>query len=456
MGGLVLGYGWPVLTPRGIALALALMGCSTDFSPSITPFPIPVDLGTGPVLVNLETGDEGPLFAATVDTMSPLTVIDSATPGAPMPEQRKRPLTLTLLSAGQGVDPVPRARFGGVSALDIHPCGADEDVVSGYCKVGFDGVARDIQGIVGADVLSRYAVRFAFRDALMTFLPDIAGSDQDRSGLCESVFSGPFYGGGTMIIGGTEISFAGRRIAMGSCFFDSVAEAAWGRVCSATGGAQGVDGLFVVSTGLGITLVTENTYERYRLIHPEALPLASLAAATLHLPSGATAVRLGTMKDLALVGEASETRGPCSERYASDFLTRCELCVEGAADCPCGKEREFCATGAVLELRHEFPVAVVQNSEPTIQALSSDLRPELPEVSGIIGASALEPVIMDVDYPNGRVIARCVDPATCLARPALHTRNSPALVRSCLAQVSPELTTCEPIVDATGTCQPSP
>jgi hypothetical protein len=462
--------------------------------PSVTQFAIPVDTDTGPVLIQVDIGDDGELLTTTVDTMSPLTVLGSGAVGGPIPAERRRRLSLTLVASGPGVDPVARARLGGVDALDLHVCRqADETTITDYCKVGMEGSGpglRDIHGILGADVLSRYAVRFAVSTGLMSFFPDIAGTALERSELCEAVFPAPFYGGGTMVFGGTEIPFSGRRIAVGTCFFDSEAEVS-GRVCPPTDDSpdergknwdnkicpkadisRGVDGLFVISTGLGITLVADSAYEQYRLLHPEAPAPDALAQATLQMPAGPIQVRLGaTLRDLALVGEVSDKRGPCSERYANDFLNRCGACDKtkdsddrsedwnADCECPCATTRDddktqFCKAGAVVELKREFAVALIADSEPMLQALRSELRPELPDVSGIIGVNALEPLVVNVDYPNNRVLARCEDPATCLVRPAVLSSSGLARTRACLPAV---MQVCESAVANPTLCSlPSP
>lgn len=429
---------------------LIAAGCSDAAPPSFTPYPIPVDMDAGPVIVNMRTGDDQPIFPATVDTLAPLTIIDSATPGEPAQEPRRRTRDLTLMATGAGVESNARARFTGVSTLDLHACGAPGDTtVADSCKVGVDSATQDIQGMLGADVLSRNAVSFRFRDSLMSFFPDIAGSSEDHGELCEAVFPEPFYGGGTMVIGGTEISFTGRRLSLGTCFFDRAAEQAQGRICPHTGNAQGIDGLFVVSTGLGISLLTETAYARYQLIHPDAGALDTLPEITVYLPSGPiTGRRADDLVDFAIVGEASANRGPCGERYANDFLTRCGSCEGRPDECPCG-DRQFCQAGSVVELSGPFSVAVVDDSEPIIQALRAELRPDLPELSGIIGVDLMEPLVLDVDYPNNRVVAACVDPATCLVRPAVLNTASLDNTRACL---SVGMSVCEEVANGIETC----
>lgn len=437
---------------RAWLMALLLVGCRTESTP-VPPFPIPVDLDTGPVLIGMSTADQDTDYSlAVVDTLSPLTVIDdSVARGLPPgePERRRTDLTLYGLDASGAV---PQVGFSSVSIWDLHPCATvDAAGVAQPCTLGLDGQTRAIQSILGADLLARGAARFAFAEAEMFLLPDVAGSDQERADLCEAVFPAPFHGGGTMVVRGAEVSYSGRRIAVGACVYDDAAPEPTAGVCTAagvdparpdagagadagppdadasvaapdTGGAcgtpgLGLDGLFLVSTGLPVTVVSERFYRCYESF-AGATPLADLPATTLHLPFGAMAVRMGEMQHLALVSETSENRGPCVERYANACMRAGNCDVEQiCTDCD-----TTCRASAVAELSRPFPVAVMSDAEPFLQALRDELRPALPEIDGILAPSALTPLVVDVDYPHNRMLARCVRDE-CAVRPTLVWRS---------------------------------
>ena len=416
-------------------MALLLVGCSSESTP-VPPFPIPVDLDAGPVLVGISTNDTdaGP-WTAVVDTLSPLSVADvGRLTGVPVPEApRRHRLDLVLHGLGaQGA--VPQVRFGGVSVLDLYPCGAGDDA-DAACLVGQAGQETAVHAVLGADLLARGAVRFAFAASQMFLFPDITGSDEERTRLCEAVFESPFHGGGTMVVGGAEVSYSGRRIAMGGCVYQEelagCAETCTGdsddRTCKMVD--SDLDALFLVSTGLAISVVSERFYERYQAF-TGAPPLADLPASMMHMPSGAISVRLGELRNLALVGEVSDDRGACTERCTNACMHWLTLDHEADAGpvadagiCIGGVENEkkkLTRAGAAVDLGGPFAVAVVSDAIPLLQALRDELRPELPEVDGILAPSALMPLVVDVDYPNNRVIARCARPddPTCLARPA--------------------------------------
>src|SRR4029077_6029751 len=55
-------------------------------------------------------------------------------------------------------------------------------------------------------------------------------------------------------------------------------------------------------------------------------------------------------------------------------------------------------SAAYLELTNQIPVAVISDDEPYLQGLRFDVRPEGPEVDGLIGAGALGRARVEIDY----------------------------------------------------------
>ena len=414
----------------GVASIAALAGCATDSTP-ITPYPIPVDMDGGVVMVQLAIDGVEGTMPAVIDTLSPLTVVDGVALGDPPPRPERRRRELTIHSAGQLDDAgvpvyVPQARFGGIDTFDLHPCAGDADAGSAPCKLGFGTAAREIHAILGADLWSRVAIRFSFTKGLISLFPDISGDNLDRALLCEAVFPAPFYGGGTLVISGAEVSFIGYRLAVGACLL-AAAESSTSPLlqCLPRAGqtnpptlprAQGaLSALFLISTGLPISLVSESFHARY-LAACTALGVAcdtTLGAPEiLHIASGPITVRRATIMDLAMVSEYSDERGPCQELYANAYMLRCGDCRSWTdAECPCdGEDNEFCRSGAVAAVDHVVPVAVLPDTHPLLQALRDEIRPALPELDGILAPSALESLEIDVDYPNNRMIVRDPSP----------------------------------------------
>jgi hypothetical protein len=164
--------------------------------------------------------------------------------------------------------------------------------------------------------------------------------------------------------------------------------------------------------------------------------LADLSTAMLHLPSGSISARMATITRAALVGQGSDQRGPCQEVYANHVLSvnGCRNDSAPVRPCPCADNRTFCSTAATIELRDSFPVAVISDLAPLLQALRDELRPGYPEVDGILGLGALGPTSIDIDYQNQRVLARCSDGSNCSARPEVRSLNRLSEIAACIAE----------------------
>lgn len=413
-----------------LAGAAALAGCSlitdsfatNDFSGD--PFPILIDLQTGAVTVGLRE-DGKPDRVALLDVLSPVTLVD---PGPDAPQSiRTADLTLLGRSAASGLLDVPRARFGGAELLSLHPC-ADESCVAGPL-----GAARPYDAILGANVLAGDALRLRLGDGLMYLLADVGGGERDRTYVCDAVFPGPYRGGGTLIVNHTEVSFGGRRVTLQACLGDDPTQPA--QI------ARGADALLVMSTGIGASLLSEAAYKRYVEARKQAQatplppPLEALPEATLFLPSGPVTGRRATINRLALAAASSSSpRAPCRQVYAHHQQTRNASCtITETDDWPCPDRDPFCSVPAVVELAPAagIDVLVVSDGDATLQALRTELRPDQPEVDGILGAGAIRSAEIDVDYPHNRVLMRCSSDE-CTTRPAFAEVADCTQVRNCI------------------------
>jgi hypothetical protein len=424
---------------RAAAAALAcgaLAGCSlitdsfvtNDFSGD--PFPIHIGRESGAVMIGVrEPG--GPALVGVLDVLSPLTLTD---PGVGVPPTVG---TADLFLLGRA-DPaaeafdVPRARLRGGDLLSLHPCNEPA------CAVGRPpGAPQPYGAIIGANVLAGDALRLRLADDQVFLLADIGGEDRDRTYVCDAVFPSPYRGGGTLVIAGTEVGFSGRRVTLQACLGADPAQA--------TQSARGSDALLLMSTGIGVSLLGRTAYERYR----QALLLRSppvqaeqhddLPAAEAFLPSGLVLGRRATIDRLALAAASSSSpRAPCRQLYAHHVLTPDPAPDRPppGGDHPCTKG-SFCSVPAVVELG-EIEVLVVPDDNATVQALRAELRPDQPEVDGILGADALTLAEIDIDYPHNRVLMRCTSPSpTCVARPALAEEADRTQVQNCIDSQAP-------------------
>lgn len=409
---------------------LACAGCdivtesfaTNDFSGD--PFPTHVDTRTGAVLLGVSS--QGKNHIAVLDVLSPLTLID------PGPDVKATIDTedLTLLGyyeGAAGMPVLPRGAFKSQQVLRLHPC-SNEDR---FCKLGVTGRTQlDFDAIVGADALAGDALRMRLGDNRVFVLADIGGTDRDRSYACDAVFPSPFRGGGTLIVADTEVGFAGRRVTVQACLdADPMNEVQMFR---------GTDALFVMSSSIGPTLLSESAFSRYRSTRPATPPLSALPEGAVALPSGPIAGRSFTIDKLALVARASsETLAPCRQFYAHHLLVE-RNCL-GIDDCPCeaGSGR-FCPVPASVRIAPSagIEVLVVPDDNVTLQALRTELRPRLQEIDGILGTDVLRDLELDIDYPHGRVLARCAS-ANCQARPALDKEADRVQIQNCLSAQPP-------------------
>jgi hypothetical protein len=403
------------------ALALLLLGsCSyvTDtFSTngfSGDQFPFPVEVDDGAIVVGMQP-DGDTIHTAALDIMSPFTVIDHGTDAAPTITDPN----ITLLGVGtDGMLDAPRARVLSQQLLTLHPCTSDA------CAVGTMADPHPINAIVGMNSFVSDALRLDLANDQIFILPDIAGSEADLSAACQAVMPVAFRGGGTLLVGGTEVPFVNWRIPIDTCFSPNPDPNAQRQ------SDRGVDMLLVASTSIGVSLLGQAAYDRYREFDMTALPSDQLPVGDVFLPSGLVAGHVAIIPTMALVANSvSSPRAPCRQVYASHLLAAGNCTDPANSDeCPCFDPTQtphnkniFCPVPAIVELAPAggLPMLVIDDSDPTLQALRAELHPNEPEIDGILGTSAVQSILLDVDYPHTRLVARCSDSTTCAARPEL-------------------------------------
>jgi hypothetical protein len=409
---------------KRLALLAFLGGCGVvDFATSSfetndfsgDEFPTYVDRTSGGVIVGLQEGKQH--RTAVLDVLSPMTLIDRG------PDARVSIDDSDLVVQGARAGPtgeldLPRAAFASKQVVTLHPCKTP------VCEIGTPTAPREFDAIVGLDAFSSDALRLRLGDDQVFILPDIAGSELHRSRACDAVLPSPFRGGGTLVLGGTELGFSNWRIAIDTCI-------AFNPDQFATQDKRGSDALLVVSTALGISILSESAYARYRELDVTIPDVTALPQSQVNLPSGAINGHLTTLPSLALVGNSSGfPRAPCRQMWTSHLLAS-RNCRAGD-DCPCSDGDKFCPAPAIVEVSEPVRVLVVADSNPTLQALRTELRPDRPEVDGILGADALRALELDIDYAHDRLVARCTDRSVCAARPVLADSEARTYVNGCL------------------------
>jgi hypothetical protein len=413
-----------VMRRAACVAALALAGCdyltssfeTNEFSGDW--YPIEIDNASGAVIVGVRDDGEPGMRRAVLDVLSPLTLIDHGAT-APVSVSTTNLTILGARTAGGELD-LPRAVITDQQVVTLHPCQTPE------CVVGTPTAPSPFDALVGINAFAGEALRLRLATDQIFILPGIAGSDLHLARSCDAVFDSPFWGGGTLLLGGTEVGFGSWRIALDTCIAPKPE-----RLLAQS--ARGVNALFVLSTGIGPSLLGRTAYERYREIDPTLPPVDTLPEEAVLLPSGPVVGSRTTLPSIALVGNSTTNpQGPCRQMYASHVLAVHD-CVIGE-DCPCPEGEDFCPIPAVVELA---PVAglnvlVVPDSDQTLQSLRAELRSAQPEVDGILGSEAIEALQLDIDVVHDRLVMRCVDRATCGARVALPNREARSYVNGCL------------------------
>lgn len=484
------------MVKAGAALlaASALAGCSlitdsfltNDFSGD--PFPTAVDTTSGALLVGAQPLDGAAPHRAVLDVLSPITLLDPHTSDPPTLT------TVDLMLLGRNTDgalTLPRARFPQVQLLALHPCqippGADPQHLP-ECMVGTPAAPQPFDAVVGADALAGDAIRLQLASDQIFVLADVGGNDRARTLSCDAVFDAPYRGGGTLVVSGTELPFGNRRITLQACLggapdpdpqilvndydppstdpsltFDPRPDGRCQReftrsALAASLQPTGADALFVVSTSIGISILGNAAYQRYVLAHPGAPAVDSLPADSVYLPSGLVSGRRATIDRLALVAApSSNLLAPCRQLYAHRLLAAlgpidpsefdaAGTCTDATGktipqasykfSSPCKDTSSFCPVPAILELTPPtgIDVLIVDDTDPTLQALRTELRPDQPEVDGILGADLLRGVEIDVDYPHDRLLARCQG-GSCVGRPALAEQGDRCQINRCIKRL---------------------
>jgi hypothetical protein len=363
------------------------------------PYPIEVDTSSGALMVGASVGDGN--RTAVVDVLSPITLIDRGRNTPP----RIDDIDLEVLGArgpGGALD-LPRAVFSQPQVATLHPCSDDT------CQVGTPTDLRAFDALLGMNIFNSDALRLHFIEQRaghdqIFILPNVAGDEPSRTQACDAVFPTPFRGGGTMLIGGTELQFTNWRIAIATCL------APRPETPGLPQRLRGVDVLLIASTSIGTSILGESAYARYQEVYTDAPTLANLPDFTEYLPSGPVTGKLATIPSLALVADsAGNPLAPCREVYASHLLAQ-DDCQAGD-DCPC-TGATFCLVPAIVEIAPQTPkpgieFLIVADDNDTLQALRAELRPDQPEVDGLLGTSAMRTFELDIDYPDNQLLARC-------------------------------------------------
>ncbi len=203
--------------------------------------------------------------------------------------------------------------------------------------------------------------------------------------------------------------------------------------CSAKAAEQlatGVNLSLLLATGIGPVVLSRSAFDRVATASPSPLPApsetsASLFVATWPVPIVAAWSTLPRLAFVDLEAGGANNPGACVElgraRRTEQISVKRVAAIdaaEGACQQPCDADplepKLAQSSAAYLEVGGTIPVAIVADDEPFLQGLRADVRPEGPELDGIVGAGAFGPARVELDYLSSqpRAVFSCEADAT--------------------------------------------
>jgi hypothetical protein len=439
----------PLALAAGLAISMSALsaGCGSN---CCTVDSSPINLGRAPrgdgqpegALLARAVVPGGVPFQMVIDTASPVTILAGNPGDSPTP----RSMAFDLLDSTSTNPKTPvRASFRGIGAFNL-PLGAQGDA------------GTSVGGVLGGDVLRSFSVDFRFGPtcapspvltegtpvgcAALTFWNHQGASNGFLSDAGYAVLRISLMGGGETGARTDPDSFGlsapvalpPTRVVLRACAAPRAFAVTEPReLCCARGDeitrATGLDLSLVLATGAGPLVLTDAAWARVATIltaRGEPPPPLS-AGMALHMASWPTPIpaRWSALPRFALVdleaGTAADP-GPCVELGRArriEWVVNAQAAAAEAVMMSNGDTAacvQVCDTdraepdkaqnsAAYVELGGMIPVAVVTDTEPYLQALRADVRPEGPEVDGLVGAGALAGARLELDYRSEQVRA---------------------------------------------------
>jgi hypothetical protein len=414
--------GWRrAATVAGAGLAAGLTACTAPVR-NVDLTSVALQRGpNGELTIAVET-DSGPATAV-FDTGSPVTFWHRPTAGPATAGERDIRLLGPLRP--DGTSPV-RAVFEKAIVL--------ETSLGALGPTGNQAAAQPPAALIGADLLADFSVEIGFAAPEVTFWRYISAGDGFLAAGGYAVFRVPRRGGGRLEIAGPAdwlgrhppVEVPASRLILRACG----APASFRRedplpaqccVGDLRTSATGVDLSLALSSGTGPIVLGRAAWERLAASLPTP-PVFQMRP--LHVPTSPTPVPAmwTSVPRLALLDRESDLDvdpGPCAELGRARRLEQVAVLQqrnpdEAACALPCDRPRGQPIgwaenTAAYLELEGDLAVAVVDDTTPFLQAMRAEVRPQGPEVDGIVGAQALATSRAEIDYLGSdlRVIFSC-------------------------------------------------
>lgn len=332
------------------------------------------------------------------------------------------------------VDAVSSLVVGRAAFWDVRTLGMS------MTPLGPSGAQEQYAGLLGGDILRKYAVRFQM-DAdprcklpwldlvptwpSITFFREIPDTHRELSNDGFGVILYKLAGGGTAEIKDEQFQFPATRVSVSACvepapFDPSV------YVNNLEDGIplSGVDAEVLMATGTQGIVLSESFFQRLvdKKVNQDPLWQASFVSDSLFLPEGEVAASRFSIQRFALVGNRANTLGPCAElrrRRWIEYAERCRvdpLCPPlSSADMEVSLRRrgagvlEVDVTRTGLTTPPELTAFVVPDHTRLFSGVRTETSGQIPAIDLLLGATFLRHFELVVDYPGSRLVMRCVD-----------------------------------------------
>jgi hypothetical protein len=462
------------------ALLAAVSGC-TEIHWTASPYPIPLELAPGGALMARATVDGiADPFPVVIDTGTVLTTYDD---GSGTLLARTGQLTLFGLANGAPIPRLEISGvplFGAPLGMVGNDSGAvkADGILAGDILSRFT-LALDYR----AAAVPTMTVTSNFSPCNCELAPGCDRPDRCNAVLAFSLAGGQDTALQTrtrVVIGNDQYSYPPTRVLLDTCIEplpDPLTTTVPGlpdyAVCSDTNPdncpsppymPSGLDVRMIVATGFPGLALSESAYDRLRGAGAGKKVIAS-SPVTLHLPDAADGA--GVQAGLTTLGRAvadgsagasalalvsrEKYYGPCASlarsrrhrraygnesesacfldhnrecriegtRYREPLTDACWSALGSETICNDSLPEDHTPTPAAIELTAPIPVYVLSDVTPLLVGINADVRTSDSTVEGVMGTEALERMVSTIDYPGGRMIARCVEGTGCVAYPRL-------------------------------------
>ena len=439
-----------------VAVATGALGACSDACCTFDELPIPLVVAASPAAgglrLNASAPDaNAPTFEMALDTGSALTYVRQA-PGERSQTVGQDFWIRSLTIAPKGDLPV-RATLNGIDVLPIPLDPAGPPVV------------------LGGAFLKNFSLEIHFAAPSVTFWSRQGASDAFLSSAMFAVVHFDIFGGGEIMaesrpdfLGFTgPIDMPATRVLFRGCAapapFDPLPDTPM-PVCAKRGDdvpgspnaaaalATGADLALMLSTGIGPLVLGRSAWNRVKASSttPPADPVddgTPLSVPSLAAPiTGVGWTHLSRLALVDLESDAAVNPGPCAELGRARRLEWLEVhqdaCVQ-ACDTDLRDPSKAQNAAGYIEVGPDqgILVAVLPDDAELLQSLRAEIRPEGPELDGLIGAATLAQLDVELDYKNGppRGIFACepttLPRAACRTSPRCPRLSNAGEVRSC-------------------------